>query len=231
MTTQISCKSKKQKKTKEKIVSQQGIKPESSNNSIQEVGSKEVSLSNGLRIKASEEEDFGDFKTYTQIDILHNNQVIYSDSTQEYEFGNKLFPILNQINPTAFEILLEVNDRPSKNKLKYLQIQGNKVTKEMEMPTFIAEAANLDEDNILESAGFWDYPQMEESGKSVTTAYNPILYYEWTKNGLRLDSTLTIKKNTQIYGTFHGFNFREEVQIPVKQAELLTKEIEKIERK
>jgi hypothetical protein len=42
---------------------------------------------------------------------------------------------------------------------------------------------------------------------------------------------LTIQKNTQIYGTFHGYDFNEEIEIPVKQAEAINKEIKILEKK
>ena len=45
--------------------------------------------------------------------------------------------------------------------------------------------------------------------------YNPILYYQVTENGIFLDSTITIMKNTIKWGGFYGFEISDRV-LPCK---------------
>ncbi|MDX5419697.1 MAG: hypothetical protein LPK09_10820 [Hymenobacteraceae bacterium] len=192
-----------------------------------------IKLDNGFEIQVGEEEDFERFKTYSLFRLTRNGTEIYVDSSlTEYEFGDKLYPMVLPLGREKFEVLVEVNDRPSKNYLKLLRIKNNKLIDIQQLPTFISQASNLDNDAELELAGYFDYPQVwgNDNGDEVT-AYNPILFYQLTKEGVKLDSTLTIDRNKVIYGAFHGFNFSEAIEVLISTSEKHNAEVRRIEAK
>ena len=191
-----------------------GLKP----NEISEAttaGFKILNLDFGFKVAIGEEEDFGDFTTYSYFKLERNNSIVYSDSSlTEYQFDNKLFPIILQTGDNSFELLFEINDRPSKNYLKRLFVNNDKLVGQDKLPTFEAKPADINNDGIEEYAGFWDYSETWGENDSLTD-YNPILYYSVTKTGLKLDSLLTKQRNEIIYGQFYGYSFSEKIEMPI----------------
>lgn len=175
-----------------------------------------LTLTDGFEIKVGRKESFEKFEGYSLFILLHNGKQIYIDtSLTEYEFGDKLYPIIRPVDKETFEVFVEVNNRPHKNYLKYFRVHQDKIIRTEEFPTFIAAASNLDTDAHLEFAGFLDWGEVW--GKSVAlTAYNPIIYYELKPNEISLDSTLTINKNKEIYEGFHGFSYNQKVEVHYK---------------
>ncbi len=189
---------------------------------------KTIKLDNDFEIKVGQKENFENFETYTLFVLTHKNKQVYIDtSLTEYEFGDKLYPIVRQLDNEIFEILVEVNDRPSKNYLKYFKVDQDKIVSTEKLPTFISKPSNLDTDENLEFAGFWDWGETWGDDGSLT-AYNPIVYYELKAKGLILDSTLTINKNKAIYGNFHGFNYNEQVEIKTSEIKMWENEVDRI---
>lgn len=189
---------------------------------------KTIKLDNDFEIKVGEKEDFEKFETYTLFILTHKSKRLYLDTTMtEYEFSDKLYPIVRQLDKETFEILVEVNDRPNKNYLKYFKVHQDKIVSTERLPTFISKASNLDTDDNLEFAGFWDWGETWGNNGSLT-AYNPIIYYELRPSGITLDSTLTISKNKEIYGDFHGFRYNEKVEIKTSENKKWSNEIDRI---
>ncbi len=196
--------------------------------SIDKQVQKTIKLDNDFEIKVGQKEDFETFETYTLFILTHKNKQLYIDtSITEYEFGDKLYPIVKKLDKETYEILVEVNDRPSKNYLKYFKVQQDKIVSTEKLPTFISKASNLDTDNNLEFAGFVDWGETWGDNGSLT-AYNPIIYYELKPTGITLDSTLTISKNKEIYGDFYGFKSNEKIEIKTSEAKRRENEIDRI---
>ncbi|MDP9049073.1 MAG: hypothetical protein M3N14_13140 [Bacteroidota bacterium] len=189
---------------------------------------KTIVLNLDFSLHISNGEDFGNFSTYSTLVILHRGKRVFSDTTREYEFGDKLYPIFNKLNVNTYEILLEVNDRPSKNYLMHFILRDNKIVKKEKLPTFIAKAADLAGNTTLEYAGFWDNREIW-GDRNELTDYDPILFYKITKAGIMLDSALTIKTNTAIYGKFMGFKDDTNKPVPIRTADKFTAEIKRIE--
>lgn len=171
---------------------------------------KMIKLNNDFIVRVGNEEDYEKFKTYTYFQLTRNNSIIYVDSSlTEYEFGNKLFPMVLKTGENSFELLFEINNRPGRNYLKRLFIKNNQLVTQDKVPAFEAKSIDLNRDGIKEYAGYWDYP--EEWGKNYELmTYSPILYYALTEKGLRLDSALTKERNELIYGKFYGYEYSEE---------------------
>ena len=189
---------------------------------------KTIKLDFDFIVTVGQEEDFEKFKTYTFFQLTRNNATIFIDSSlTEYEFGNELFPIIIKTGDNGFELLFEINDRPSKNYLKRLFIKDNKLIKQDKLPTFEAKPIDINQDGIKEYAGFWDYSQVW-GDKNNLTAYNPILYYSVTPKGLILDSLLTRERNEMIYGKFYGFAFSENDEQSIDVTEKFEQELKRI---
>ena len=190
---------------------------------------KTIDLAYGFKANIGQSEDFKTFKTYSFFELKHFDKVIYTDTLLEYEFGHKLYPIVLQTGENKYELLFEINDRPTKNYLKRIIVLNEKIIKMDKLPTFISKAHDLDGDGIKEYAGFWDYSQVWGE-KNDITAYNPILYYKVVPAGLKLDSALTIKKNKEIYGEFYGFDFNERQEVSTVKSDIFENEVDKIEK-
>jgi hypothetical protein len=189
---------------------------------------KTIKLDFDFVVSIGQEEDFKKFKTYTFFQLTRNNTIIYVDSSlTEYEFGDELFPIIIKTGDNSFELLFEINDRPSKNYLKRLFIKDNKLIGQDKLPTFEAKPIDINKDGIKEYAGFWDYSQVWGENNDLT-AYNPILYYSVTTTGLKLDSLLTRQRNEMIYGKFYGFSFSENDEQPTSVTEKFEQELKLI---
>jgi hypothetical protein len=188
---------------------------------------KTLYMDYGFKVSVGRSEDFNTFKTYSFFELSKSGKTLYTDTTLEYEFGDKLFPIVLQTGRNKFELLFEVNDRPTKNYLKRLTLKEDKVLKIDTLPTFISKPSDLNHDGIKEYAGFWDWS--EQWGETeIKTDYNPILYYKITTTGLQLDSLLTKKRNKVIYGDFYGYNFNERLDIPISITKEFDNEVERI---
>lgn len=168
--------------------------------------SKTISFANNLEVVGSQGEDFGNFTVFERIEVFQDGRLVFLDTTKEYELDHKLFPIFHQLADGSVEIILIVNDRPSKSKGRLLQIMSGKVKRDEVLPEFEGPAKDLNGDGILEYAGLMDYGEVwSDSLGNWVENYLPILYYRQTVNGIMLDSATTMKVNRKIYGTFHGF--------------------------
>ena len=196
---------------------------------VQDKSSLELDF--GFRITLGGEESYGDYKTYTSLKLKRENNTIFSDNSLiEYEFKNEKFPYVLKTGENKFEILFEINNRPNKNYLKRLFIQDNRVVGEDKLPILISKAIDINNDGTKELAGFWDYAQTCGQNNNLT-AYNPILYYEITKTGFKLDSSMTKERNKKIYGEFHGLKFSEKFEQSSKVLENFNSELELIHGK
>lgn len=191
---------------------------------------KSIKLANGFTVKVGKGNDYETFITYSFFELTHFDKAIFVDTLREYEFGDKLYPIVLQAGADKYELLFEVNDRPNKNYLLRLFVRNESIVKKDTLPTFITKAHDLDGDGISEYAGFWDYGEVWGENND-STDYNPILFYKVISTGLKLDSVLTIKRNTKIYGEFRGFKFSEKHAVSLAKAELFGTEVDKIKKR
>lgn len=160
-----------------------------------------IDLGYEFKLSFSEKEDFGSFKTYSKIKIFFHDHVVYRDSTTEFEISDK-YPAIRKIRD-KFEILLFVNDRPSIEKLEMLIIAKGKVLKKELLPNFAMSPRDIDNDGVLELVGIMSYYEMYEN----SMPYDPILAYEYTNKGIKIDTIETKKINTRVYGKFYGFAY------------------------
>jgi hypothetical protein len=150
--------------------------------------------------------------------LFHNGKKINlgAHDSSAYILDDKLYPIVNKIDTNTFELFFEQDDRPNKNTIRFFRIENDIVTSIKVLPTFFSKPSDLDGDGILEEAGSIDYSEeFGEKGKLYRTI-DPILYYKLTNQGIKLDSAMTIERNTYIYGKFYGFQFDGKTGVDVR---------------
>jgi len=188
---------------------------------------KTFELDFGFKVTVGKEDDYDDFKTYMYFKLERNNNIVYlkSDSSLiEYEFGDTLFPIILQTEDNSFELLFEINDRPSKNYLKRFFVSNDKLIGQDTLPAFEAKPIDINGDGIKEYAGYWTSAEVFGENNSFTS-YNPIIYYSVTNKGLKLDSSLTKQRNEIIYGQFYGYSYSEKYTLPVSVMDKFNQEL------
>jgi len=141
---------------------------------------------------------------------LIGDKIFYqADTLTEFEFNKTAWPKFKRIDRNTFQILVEQNDRPFKNKIIRLTVKDGQLTDNVIIPHFDSPPKDFDNDGELEYAGFLDFV---EAFDPDTTLYNPILYFEDTESGFNLDTLTTIRMNREIWGAFHGFEIREDLK-------------------
>jgi hypothetical protein len=166
--------------------------------------SEKINIGKGLYL-------LGEFDTqfsYNRITIYKSTIPIFSDSTHEFVRNSKSFPKVYFFKKNVTSILIESFEAPNKNLLHHYEIKHDKLVKKDILPLFLASSKNLDNDKNLEVAGFWDNFQIKNDS---TFSYEPIIFYEFTNDGIRLDKAATIKKNKDIYGKFYGYKINENI--------------------
>jgi hypothetical protein len=192
---------------------------------------KTIKLSNDIEISVGRGEIIYELETFTLFMLTHKKKLLYLDtSLTEYEFSDKLYPMVRALDGGTIELLVEINNRPNKNYLKHFIFSQDKLLHTDSLPIFISTASNLDADARLELAGYWDVGETWGDNNEFT-AYNPIIYYELLPNGIVLDSTLTHAKNQVIYGQFYGYAYNENIQIDVNKLKKRDAEIARIRKK
>lgn len=135
--------------------------------------------------------------------------VFRPDSLQEFEFGKRPWPRIVRLNPRRYQFLLEQNNRPNKNNLLLLTIDGSRLMRQQVLPTFDSPPSNVDADKALEYAGILNYS--EGLSNPAKSNCNPILFYEVRSSGWVLDSAATIQVNRKLWGGFYGFHAKPNV--------------------
>ena len=181
----------------------------------------------GFKVTVGKQLEYDEI-TYGFFKLERNNSIVYLDSLLEgYTFDDSLFPIILQTGENSFELLFEIDNRPSKNYLKRLFVSNDKLLGQDKLPTFEAKPTDINNDGTKEYGGFWHYSQIWGENDNLT-AYNPILYYSITETGLKLDSLLTKQQNEIIYGQFYGFSFSEDNEQPISVNEKFGQELKMI---
>lgn len=173
-----------------------------------------VKLRYGFELKLLKQSRHGENPLYA-MQIWHRNVIVYtdnSDTASAYLTDGKPYPILNKLKSGDFELLLEYDNRPSKNLVLVLRISENKIISRKEIPSFDNDPEVIN--GLTTYYGKWDYGESWEENGKFYTVYNPSIYYKFTDHGIIIDTPLTIMKNKQVYGRFEGFTYSSEIGYP-----------------
>lgn len=160
--------------------------------------------------------------TYASFRILHHNRIIYTDTTDSvgYFLKTRKYPMLMKYSDNLYQLLILYSSPPAPDQARLLGFKNDRLLQDQIVPEFLGPPKDLAENGGREYAGILDLAEEWERSSTDTTlvtSYNPILYYRVTKNGLALDSALTMRQNRMIYGKFYGFELTNDHPIPVSQ--------------
>ena len=187
-----------------------------------------IFIGSGFEVSCKQDE-FSDNNNGSFLIVKHNNEPIYIDRSEFYVLDDSLNPTLIALGNDLFEIFLEVDDRPSKNYLKVLKIQSDKVIDSQKIPSFSSKPCHLFGDTTFVYADTWGYPEAwSDSNNKEWVTCDPIMYYKLTKKGLVLDSQYTRWKNKVIFGITNVFDLKETKSMPANNDVALKKEIKRI---
>ncbi len=159
-------------------------------------------------------DDKKDVKQYLEkyLEIWHNGHRLFRDTTDsaaQYKLESEFYPVVRQIKPMVFEIVLGQTNEPFKDFALLFRIENDIIVRREEIPDF---------DNKPEWInGLETYHDVFIDGEAIPhnneaySPYNPELYYQVTRDGLKLDSGITMVKNIKRYGRFEGFGLNENI--------------------
>ena len=191
-----------------------------------------IELESGFKIVGYDIETYKEYGVFTSLLVKRNDKTIYHyDNIDEFKLeGINAYLIPSKNNINQFDIVFESYSPPSKPRNIKLRIINDTIYLKTIIPSFEAQAKNLDNDGYLEFAGYWS--DFEVCGENeIVTSYNPILFFEINENGLQLDTLLTIDKNTFIYGDFFGFDFSEKKPQPATTMKRHSEIIDEIKKR
>ena len=187
-------------------------------------------LEYGFTLEGIDIDIYKKFGVLTKLKLLKNTRMIYEyDNIDEFYLDSIQTYVFRQDGGNCFDVLFEGPTSPNKSVLNRIQICNDSVISISKIPTFESLPKNLDEDENLEVAGVWSWFEFFGANND-STSYNPILYYEISKNGLKLDTLLTVSKNAEIYGYFYGYNYSEKQSQPSSIMKKFDLEIERINK-
>lgn len=163
----------------------------------------------GFQIKGIDIETFKEYGVFTKLEIIKDGQRIYEyDNVDEFDIEKFVAYAFKLNGENIFELIFESTSPPSKNRMKLIRVDNSKVVNESEIPSIDIELKNLDADNYIEFAGYWSWSEAYGLNDELT-AYNPLIFYEITDNGIKIDTPLTVTINTEIYDSFEGFYYSD----------------------
>lgn len=149
-----------------------------------------------------------DWKTDLEF-YIHDKLIYTTESLLEYQFNDYPFPVVIKQGSALF-LLIERDDRPLINKMDVFKIEENNIDTIFSIPLFEQKGKDLDEDGVIEYAGYLESTEGRYPDKHP---YNPVFVYELSNTNLRFDSSATEQLNKKIYGSFHGYQLNESIQI------------------
>jgi hypothetical protein len=182
---------------------------------IEKTADREIKLSDRILLTGNRSGEFGG-NTFNPVALYLDNKLIFADSTREYLFNN-IYPKLLQGIDGSFQVLFEADNRPDLQTLKKITISADGSVSIADIPYFAWDTLDLDRDGKPEFSGYLTGIQSFND----TAAYNPLLVYELTGNGIFLDTIATIKKNKSIWGNFYGFKFDENILLKFSNTDTL----------
>lgn len=135
---------------------------------------------------------------------------------QEFEFNKRPWPRhLVLAAPASYQVLLERNNRPTKNDLLLLSVVNGHVVRKQALPV-LATVRDVDGDGQLEYGGIRDFAEGLADPHKGT--YNPLLFYEIRPEGWVLDTSATVSINRKLWGKFYGYKAQPQLVLKLSGA-------------
>jgi hypothetical protein len=170
-----------------------------------------------ITIYASDYENFDDYINYYNLSIFFKDSLIFNDNQKEFRLDEN--PYYSKIIKThdGYDILLEFDDRPFRNKILLLKIKNKSIFKVEIIPSFNNYPKDINFDGYAEYFGQLQYDDFV-CKKCDSINYNPILYYNMNEyEGVILDSLTTIEQNKKFFLDFYGFKPNNKIKVKINE--------------
>jgi hypothetical protein len=156
-------------------------------------------------------EKFDSCEHYMNFEVWLKNKKIYKDTTQnEYRFlCNKSYTTVRRLVDNRYELLIEMFDGPDIDKSYVLYVKNKRLEGIKLLPFFKDALEKID--GKMEYHGIM---HTIDGYQNDSCFYNPTLYYSITECGIVLDTLVTKRRNSEIWGGFYGFEQSDKIILP-----------------
>jgi hypothetical protein len=187
-------------------------------------------LEYGFQINGTDREYFEQYGVFTKLEVVRNGTRLFEhDYIEEFEIETLESYVFKLDGENSFELVFECTSPPSKPWLTLYRLENDKIISIKKLPSMDVKPINLDDDDLLEFAGYWNWSEVYGSDYEFIS-YNPLLFYEVTGEGIKIDSVLTVKTNEEIWGQFEGFEYSDKIPKDSKSARKLEEMIERFKK-
>jgi hypothetical protein len=185
-------------------------------------------LEYGFQINGTDREYFDQYGVFTKLEVTRNGlQLFEHDYVEEFEIDNLESYVFKLDGQNSFELVFESTSPPAKPWLTLYRLENDKIVSMTKLPSMDVKPRNLDEDDFLEFAGYWSWIETYGPDQEYVS-YNPLLVYEVTDTGIRIDSLLTMEINKEIWGNFEGYDFSDKISMDSEAVKKLKEIIERL---
>lgn len=184
----------------------------------------------GFQINGIDREYFEQYGVFTRLEVTRNGiRLIEHDYVEEFEIDKLESYLFKLDSGNSFELVFECASPPSKPWLTLYRLENDKVISIKKLPSMDVKPKNLDDDDLLEFAGYWNWTEVYGASNEFVS-YNPLLIYEITGTGVEIDTMLTIWANQEIWGQFEGFEYSDKIPKDSKSGRNLEEMIESLKK-
>lgn len=169
-----------------------------------------LNLNYGFTIMAGKIRRHNGYNTF--FELWQNSKKLFVDTVNNFEFKDQP-PILNKLRAGVFELLVEFDNNPNKNLTLLLRIEQDKVVRTDTLPTFTKKPEHIK--GMVVQSGPWDNSEEWDEKGIRYISFDPVLYYKFTPDGVRLDSALTRERTRLTYGNVDPFDHAEQIGFPI----------------
>lgn len=155
---------------------------------------------------------------YQNLSIFIDSNLVYHNPRDYFDMHFGLLPIVQPLSDEVTELLLGFWNQKFQTKILRLQCNNKRVLYQDTLPAFNAHPTDLDRDRREEFSGYLAENEVYCVGCD-SAYYNPLLFYEITKNGVQLDSAVTKKWIEEHYDSFYGFRPNKKLIVPLAKQE------------
>lgn len=157
----------------------------------------------------------GDNLLQHHLTVYANGQAIFADTNHLFSTAQGILPLVRPVSGNRYEILLGVAQGYEHSTVLRLIANHTGVLQQDTLPMFDSSYTDIDSDMAVEFGGFL-LPHTAYCSHCDSTYYNPMLIYEASHNGFRLDEVATYDWIIAHYGVFHGFSPQADLVVPIQ---------------
>ena len=161
----------------------------------------------------------GDNLLQHHLTVYAKGRAIFADTNHLFSTAQGILPLVRPISSNRYEILLGVAQGYEHSTVLRLIANHTGILQQDTLPMFDSSYTDIDDDMAVEFGGFL-LPHNTYCSHCDSTYYNPMLIYEASHNGFRLDEVATYDWIIAHYGIFHGFAPQADLVVPIQTPQI-----------